>query len=211
MTEENHMPPTIKRRLAALLCITACVAPLGVAQAQDSKNGLRPKDNGALAIAQTDGAVKFDFAWSLERQTGGAVDNLNVARAIANECSNCKATAIAMQIVLAVRSDSVTPVNRAEALNNEARNARAYAFAPQFVRVTDRPARFTGDGRSTLADVRRQLRKLEDQDLTLEQLASAVETQRQRVRSVLAHELVPINGKQPVKTVERDDSSPSDG
>lgn len=206
------MTPSPRRRLAALLCITACAAPLGVAQAQGSgNNGLRPKDNGALAIARTAGADEFDFAWSLERQTGGAVDNVNVARAIATDCTDCKATAIAMQIVLAVRSDSVTPVNRAEALNNQANRARAYAFAPQFVRVTDRPARFTGDGRSTLADVRRQLRRLEGQDLTIGQLAAAVDAQRQRVRDVLAHELVPVSGDRPVHTVERDDSSPKDG
>jgi hypothetical protein len=31
------------------------------------------------------------------------------------------------------------------------------------------------------------------------------------VRSVLAHELIPISGKQQVRTIDRDDSSPSDG
>jgi hypothetical protein len=210
MREEHRMTLSPKRRLAALICVTACAAPFGVAQAQDG-NGLRPKDNGALAVATVDHADEFDFAWSIERQTGGAVDNLNVARAIATECSDCKATAIAMQIVLAVKADSVTPVNRAEALNDEANRAKAYAFAPQFVRVTDRPARFTGDGRATLADVRRQLRRLEGQELTLDQLAAAVEAQRQRVRDVLAHELVAVTGSKRVRTVERDDDAPSDG
>lgn len=208
------MTRSARRRLAALLCISACAAPLGVASADDSgagNNGLRPKDNGALAIATTDGADEFDFAWSIDRQTGGAVDNLNVARAISNECSDCKATAIALQIVLAVRADSVTPTNRAEAINNEARNARAYAFAPQFVRVLSRPARFSGQGRSTLADVRHELRDLEGQDLTLEQLEAAVEAQRRRVREVLATELVPVSGKRPVRTLEREDHSPTDG
>jgi hypothetical protein len=211
MREEHRMPPSPKRRLAALICVTACAAPFGVAQAQEGDDGLRPKDNGALAIAAADHADEFEFAWSIERQTGGAVDHLNAARAIATDCSDCKATAIAMQIVLASRADSVTPVNRAEAFNDEANRAEAYAFAPQFVRVTDRAARFTGEGRATLADVRRELRGLEGQDLTLEQLAAAVETQRQRVRSVLAHELVPVRGSKPVRTVERADDSPSDG
>jgi hypothetical protein len=214
MREERQMTRSARRRLAALLCISACATPLGVASAAGSgagDNGLRPKDNGALAIARTDGADEFDFAWSIERQRGGAVDNLNVARAISNECSNCKATAIALQIVLAVKADSVTPTNRAEAINNEARNARAYAFAPQFVRVLNEPARFTRDGRSTLADVRHELRDLEGQDLTLAQLQAAVEAQRQRVREVLASELVPVSGTRPVRTLERADRAPSDG
>jgi hypothetical protein len=198
-----------RRRLAALICVSALATPLGIAHAQDD-NGLRPKDNGALAIARQDGAKEFEFAWSLERQTGGAVDHLNVARAISDECSNCRATAIAMQIVLAVRAESVTPVNRAEAINNEADHAEAYAFAPQFVRVTNRPARFTGEGRATLADVRRELRSLEERDLPAEELIAAVAAQRKRVREVLDTQLVPIRGDRAVRTLQRRDRAPSD-
>jgi hypothetical protein len=200
---------TQRRRLLGLLAAAACAAPFGVARADDA-NGLRPQDNGALAVARSDGAQDFEFAWSLERQTGGTVDNLNVARAISESCSDCRATAIAMQIVLAVRADTVTPHNRAEAINNEADRAEAYAFAPQFVRVLNRPARFTGKGRATLADVRRELRGLEERHLPIANLAAAVEAQRVRVREVLDEELVPISGTRPVRTVQRRDRAPSD-
>jgi hypothetical protein len=198
-----------RRRLAALVAAVACGAPLPAARAADP-TGLRPQDNGALAVAQADRADEFAFAWSLERQTGGTVDHLNVARAISEDCSDCRATAIAMQIVLAVRADTVTPHNRAEAVNNVANRAEAYAFAPQFVRVLNRPARFTGKGRSTLADVRRDLRALEDRHLPIAELAAAVDAQRARVREVLDEQLVPISGNRPVRTVERRDRAPSD-
>ena len=60
------------------------------------------QDNRAVATTEQDGARVFDFAWSLDRQRGGVVDHSNVANAAAR-CTDCRATAIAFQIVLASR------------------------------------------------------------------------------------------------------------
>lgn len=199
-----------RRRLAALVCACAAASPLGVAAAQGPDQDIRKRDNVALAVAKEDGAKAFDFSWSLERQRG-TVDNLNAAYAMSDQCSDCKATAIAFQVIIAIRSEVVKPHNRAVAVNNEANRSRAYAFAPQVVRVVDRAARFTGEGRSTLADVRNELRALEDRDLTLAQLKEAVDAQQARVIDVVQHELVPISGTRPVRILERRDRSPSDG
>jgi hypothetical protein len=199
-----------RRRLAALLCSCAATAPLGVAAAQSPEQDIRERDNVALAVAKEDGAQEFDFSWSLERQRG-TVDNLNAAYAMSDQCSDCKATAIAFQVVIGIRSEVVKPRNRAVAVNNEANRSRAYAFAPQLVVVVNRAARFTGEGRSTLADVRDELRSLEAQDLTLAQLKAAVDAQQARVVKVLTNELVPVTGQRPVRVLDRYERAPADG
>jgi putative peptide zinc metalloprotease protein len=175
------------RRLAALagLLLTCALAPAG---AQAAPAGLH--DNVATAIVQTDGAAVSDFAWDVERQRGGNVDQLNSARAAA-QCTDCRATAIAFQIVLVSgHADSVTPRNEAVAINRECTRCVAVAEARQFVRVLEAPVRFTGEGRATLADVRRHLRELAGQGLAPADLDAAVEQEEARVLDVLANDVV---------------------
>ena len=87
---------SLRRRIAAGAALLACAAPFGVAQAQDAT---RDKDNIAVATTEQDGARAFDFSYSVEYQRGGVVDHKNVANAAAR-CTDCRATAIAFQIVL---------------------------------------------------------------------------------------------------------------
>jgi hypothetical protein len=84
---------------AALLTILACALPVGGAQAAH-------RDNVALATIEQDGGRAFDFAWDLSTQRGGVVDNANKAHAAAR-CTDCEATAIAFQIVIASNADTV--------------------------------------------------------------------------------------------------------
>ena len=170
----------------------ACAAPLGVAQAQDKQ---RKQDNIAVATTEQDGGNAFDFAWSVRRERGDVVDNKNVANAAAR-CTDCRATSIAFQIVLARGNPSqVTPHNQAVAINDACTRCVVYAGARQFVRVVpEGGARFTGEGRSTLSDVRNDLRALEGQDLTYEELHAAVEEQEARVLQVLVEEVVTYAG-----------------
>jgi putative peptide zinc metalloprotease protein len=177
-------------RLAALLAVVACVAPLGVAQAADAP---RPQDNFALAVAQQDGDSQFDFSWSLFRQRGGDVDSENHARAITS-CASCRAVAIAFQVVLVTgEPGNVVPKNIAEAANLQSDSSLAFAGAKQIVWAVDRPVRFNREGRHELADVRNDIRALEGQDtLTADQLATALDDDRDRVIAVLQNDLVPI-------------------
>ena len=176
----------LRRRLAALLLtVVGCVLPMGSAQATTST------DNSATAIIEVDHGRAFDFAWNLSRQRGdAAVTNWNSATAKAR-CVECRATAIAFQIVLVSGSPSVVvPRNTAEAVNLECTNCTVAAEARQFVRVVPDPVRFTGEGRAILANVRERLSALEVEDLAVDQVHQVVEAQEARVREVLANELV---------------------
>jgi len=168
--------------LAALLAILACALPAGGAQASTG-------ENLAVATIEQDGGRAFDFAWDISAQRGGVVDQANKAHAAAR-CSDCEATAIAFQIVIASNAGSVAPTNEAVALNLECSRCEVVAEARQFVRVLDAPARLTGAGRRELLDVRRTLNALEAQDPPIDQLHQAIEAQEARVRQVLNSELV---------------------
>jgi putative peptide zinc metalloprotease protein len=179
---------TAARSLALLaLLVCACVLP-PVAQAYPTQ---RHEDNVATAVVENDGGRAFDFAFEVLTPRGGAVlDNFNAANAGAR-CTGCRATAIAFQVVLVSGlPDRVEPHNRAVAVNDSCTECVVTAEARQFVRVVDQPVKFTDEGREVLADVRRQLRALEGQDLSVAQIHEVVEAQEARVRAVLADDVV---------------------
>jgi len=173
------------RRWAALFVVLlTCVLPAGSAQAAGT-------ENVATAVTEQDDSHVFDFAWDIDRQRGdGIVDHLNSATAKAR-CMRCGATAIAFQIVLVDGSPTqVAPINQAEAVNLECTECTVAAEARQWVRVFPDPVKFTGEGRATLSDVRRDLAALESQNLPVADLHQAVEAEEARVDQVLANELV---------------------
>jgi hypothetical protein len=176
---------TARRCAVAALTVLACALPAGSAQAA----AYRDHDNLAQATIEQDGGRAFDFAWSISRQRGGTVDQSNKAHAAAR-CTDCEATAIAFQIVLASGADKVAPTNEGVALNLECTRCEVFAAARQFVRVYEKPVRITIAGRRELDDVRATLQALEAQDPPIDQLYQAVEAQEARVRQVLNTELV---------------------
>ena len=180
---------SVRRLLASLAVILAC-APVAGAQADTAGH----HDNVATAITETDGAHVSDFAWGISRQRGGdVVDQLNAAHALAS-CTDCSATAVAFQIVLVSGSPrTVAPRNIAEAINDRCTRCEVAAEARQFVRVVDQPVRFTAEGTRELADVRRDLRALVSEDISLADLHAAVERDEARVKSILNTELVPTS------------------
>ena len=184
---------TLRRRVIAGAALLACAAPFGVAQAQSAAGD---EVNRAVATTVTDGTRAFDFSWSLDRQKGGVVGHQNTANAAAR-CTDCRATAIAFQVVLASRGTTVGTVrNQAVAINDQCTNCVVFAGARQFVRVIAdaNNAAFTDAGRATLSDVRNDLRALEAQDLDVDALTAAVEAQEARVLKVLTEEVVTTSG-----------------
>jgi putative peptide zinc metalloprotease protein len=179
------MTARTRRWTALLLTLAGCALPMASAHAATST------DNSATAIIEVDHGKAFDFAWDVSRQRGDAdVTNWNSATA-KGRCVECRATAIAFQIVLVSGSPSVVvPKNTAEAVNVECTNCTVAAEARQFVRVTQDPVRISWKGRAILADVRQHLRALEAQDLPVDQVHEVVEAQEARVRAVLANQLV---------------------
>jgi hypothetical protein len=176
-------------RLAlALALVLACMPPAG-AQA-----GPPGRDNVASATTETDGSHVSDFAWNLTQQRGGDVDELNSATATA-QCMDCRASAIAFQIVLVSGTpQTLAPHNRAVAVNDQCTRCVVEAEARQFVRVVDQPVRLTAAGREELAGVRQDLRRLTGEDLSPADLHDAVERDEARVQAVLAGDLVPQSG-----------------
>jgi hypothetical protein len=189
----------------AALAVLACAVP-GSATGQEE----RKQDNVAVAVTEQDGARAFDFSWEVIRQRRGAVDSRNVANAAAR-CTDCRATAIAFQVVLAWGDPvEVAPHNQAVAINDQCTRCVVYAGARQFVRVVDGPARFTGEGRSTLADVRSRLRAIEGADLSVDEQIAIVEAQEARVLYVLTHEVVAKGDEGRVMVEDRDDREADD-
>ena len=183
---------TLRRRVIAGVALVACAAPLGVAQAQ---NAAGDEVNRAVATTEQDGGRAFDFSWSLLRQRGGVVNQQNVANSAAR-CTGCRATAIAFQIVLASRDATLgQPHNQAVAISDQCTDCVVYSGAGQFIRiVTNGTPEFTDAGRATLADVRNDLRALEEQDLAIDALDAEVEAQKARVVKVLTDEVVVASG-----------------
>jgi hypothetical protein len=179
------MTALASRALTVAVVVLACVLPFGSAQAADNP------DNVATATIQQDDGHAFDFAWDIYKQNGDdPVLNRNEADASAR-CARCQATAIAFQIVLVHGSPSiVVPQNIAQAVNTGCTACTVAAEARQFVRVSPEPLKITGEGRAVLAHVRRDLAALQGEDLPVDQLDAAVETQASRVRDVLATDLV---------------------
>jgi hypothetical protein len=198
-----------RRLLLLLLAAVAVAAPFPVAAGADDERA-GSGENVATATVTRDGGAAFDTAFSLVRQRGGAVDQLNAARSLAR-CADCRAVSIAFQVVLVSGTpSSLAPVNQAVAVNTECTRCTVYAGARQFVRITDVPVTFTRAGAATLLDVTRRLRALNDRTLTLSQLAAAVEAQEARVLQVLDTELVPAEGGGGPGDVRGDDRQADD-
>jgi hypothetical protein len=192
--------PVFRRRLTALVAGVSCIgfsgAGIGVAIAQDPQPPTpREQDNYAISQVSTDGAQDWQFEWDLWReQVGDTLDNQNLAWA-QTSCANCRSTAIAFQIVLAVGKPSkIVPENVALAYNDHSDSSVSYADARQFVRIYTKPVRIRAAGRAVLADVRRDIRGLEDDGLNPVQLDAALDVQRDRVLKVLNEQVVQVGG-----------------
>ena len=88
---------------------------------------------------------------------------------------------------------TVTPQNVAIALNENCTSCLTAAFAYQFIIAGSEPMRLTKEGEKRLKALRKRLRDLESQPLTIEQLAAELDRAAQEVRDVLATELVPAS------------------
>jgi putative peptide zinc metalloprotease protein len=176
------------RRLTLVLIALALAVGFGAARPAEASAG---GDNAAVAINTKDGSSLFRFAFKISRVGGDIVDNANAAVAFSS-CESCRTTAIAIQIVLVTGSPStVTPQNVALAVNDQCTLCQTFASAYQFVIGTDGPVKFTSDGRKELAAIKRDIRALKDEDLSPAELDQRVAAIVDRLRVVLANELVP--------------------
>ena len=179
----------MNRKLALLLAaLAAAVGAPGVAQAQTGGDD----DNYAVAVNTKDGSDLFRFAFSLRKVLGEVVDNENAAVAYAS-CTECRTTAIAVQIVFVVGSpETVTPVNLAVAYNDGCTLCQTFATAFQFVvGIEDETGGLTGRGQKELREVLKELRSLKKDDYTLEEFHRRTQALAARIREILRTEVVP--------------------
>jgi putative peptide zinc metalloprotease protein len=165
----------------------------------------------AIAVNTKDGASLFDFAFQVRKTMKDAVEHTNAAVAYAS-CTECSTVAISFQVVLAGGDpDSVTPTNIAVALNEECASCVTAAFAYQFVIAGDGLLLLTGEGQRRLAQLRQDLRALEDADLTIEQLQAQLDSAADEIRDVLATELVSDPRRREEDEEEVDEDPEADG
>jgi putative peptide zinc metalloprotease protein len=182
--------------ITLLASVAFALAQAGAARADDDDApDERPQDNAAIAINTEDGSSLFRLAFEIRRVAGDIVDHQNVALAW-SQCQSCRTTAIAIQIVLVEGSPSVvTPVNVAVAVNTNCNLCQTFATAYQFVVGTNGPVEFTKEGKRELARIYKELRKLRKEDLTPAELDARVKALMERVKRVLAEELVPARDR----------------
>lgn len=127
------------RAFATLLLVALFATVLGArpASADNGPDGERStttiNNNIAEAIATDDGSSVFRLAFSIQKTSSDVVDPGNLALAY-SKCTDCRALAMAVQIVFVEGSPSTfTPENAAVAVNDHCTGCRTAALAYQIV------------------------------------------------------------------------------
>jgi putative peptide zinc metalloprotease protein len=175
-------------RYRLVLLLLALVAAFGPGQAfADSGSG---GANSAIAINTKDGSNLFDLAFAIRHVMGDSVEQENAAVAYAS-CTSCQTTAIAIEIVL-VEGDptTVSPTNLSLAVNESCNLCDTFASAYQFVISTGGPVHFTEDGLRELHQIRKEIDDWGKQGLSNEQIRALLPDVIDRIKQVLATQLV---------------------
>lgn len=136
------------------------------------------------------------MAFGLRENGSDVVDESNTATAYGN-CDDCRAIAIAFQVVIVQgKPSTVRPLNLALAVNEGCSGCSALAIAHQFVVGKGEPARITDKGRQQLAAVAAELLRLERSytRYTNAEIESRANASAVKVRAILKAELVAIDG-----------------
>jgi putative peptide zinc metalloprotease protein len=178
----------MRRRLALLALALAAFLPVGIAHADPGCQG----DNCAIAINQTDNSSVFDFAFAVKHVLGDVVDQGNGAVAYSS-CNSCQTTAIAIEIVLVEGDPStIAPQNVAVAANADCNLCDTLASAYQFVITTGGPVRFTNEGKHELHEIRKEIESWGKRGLSNDQIRALLPGVIDRLKNVLATQLVPV-------------------
>jgi putative peptide zinc metalloprotease protein len=149
------------------------------------------QDNSAVAINTKDDSSLFQLAFSIKEVGGEVVDQTNQAVAYSN-CQECQTVAIAIQVLIVTTEspDVVMPTNLAVAVNENCDTCTTMALAYQFV-LGGQGLELTKRGERQLREIRRELERLGRKGLSAEEIRTRTEALVERLRHVLATELVP--------------------
>jgi putative peptide zinc metalloprotease protein len=173
------------RRLTTILAALALALGLAVGAPASAH-----ADNSAVTINTKDGSSVFKFAFAIRHVMGDVVDETNSAVSYAS-CTDCTTTAIAIEIVLVDGSPSTfTPTNQAIAINYQCNLCNTFAAAYQFVIQGTGPMHFTADALKQMEEIRKAIRRLQDQTLSPFELQAALDPLIAQLKDVLATGLV---------------------
>jgi putative peptide zinc metalloprotease protein len=193
----------MRRRLVLLLLALAAVFGPGQALADGGSGGA----NSAIAINTKDNSSLFDLAFAIRHVMGDTVDQQNAAVAYAS-CNSCQTTAIAIEIVLVEGSPTtVSPTNVALSENVSCTLCDTFATAYQFVIGTNGPVHFSEDGLRELHAIRQEIESWGKQGLSNEQIQALLPEVIDRLKTVLATQLVPDGNAQPHQNDESSQST----
>jgi putative peptide zinc metalloprotease protein len=184
----------MKSRL--LILLVAALVSVGLSAARPEPVSA---DSAAISVNTKDGTTVFKVAFAIRHVMSDVVDETNAAVAY-NSCNDCAAVAIAFEIVL-IESDAsvISPTNIAIAFNENCTTCVAVAEAYQFVLGTGGLVHFDAEGNRILAELRRRLHALRNEDLTIDQLQVILDDISARIADVLANHLVSVGPSQPLE------------
>jgi putative peptide zinc metalloprotease protein len=172
------------KRLVPIL-VAACLFVGGPAFA-----GSTAPDNSVVVVNTMDNTQKAKSGFKIERVSGDTVDEQNAAWA-ESSCNDCRAVAVATQVLLAGDNPSnVTPKNYAFAVNDQCTNCETLAEAYQFVIFTDGPVYFTQQGSDEITQIRHDMRDAAHSDASLDDIRARLDSDASELQTVLQEQLV---------------------
>jgi hypothetical protein len=176
--------PTVRRRLALISTIAACVAAPAIAWAGGP-------DNIVKVTVPDDGQAVQRAGVRVSQTSSDTVDSTNLAQAYAHDCTGCEAVAVAFQAVVATgRPHTITPQNLAIALNQNCSHCRSFAYAYQYFVQADKPVRFTRDERAEFRQVNERADELVHAGLPYPELDARLHQLAQEFRADVDRALV---------------------
>ncbi len=190
--------------LSGGLAVARAVDGTPAASSSDTGGGSTGGNNVAGAVNTTDGKTVYAIKLKVVQTSAETVSPTNAAVAVNQGCTGCSTVAIAFEAVIVTGSPSTfTPTNLAIAYNQDCSGCTAFADAYQQVVQTSTRVRITHKGRKQIAAIRKDLKDLKKQDLTLDQIRQRVAADEEAFAAVLRTEIVPVGH---VK-----DAAPADG
>lgn len=151
-------PP--ERRLRRCVGLVGVVLAVGWGAIAPAGAEGRTVTNDVSVAVDHDGQTGARAALRVARSSADSVSAVNGAHAYAR-CADCRAVAVAFQVVLASRASAdVTADNAAVAVNDGCERCETVAIAYQFVVVSPGRLQLTPTGRGRLAAVRAELLRL---------------------------------------------------
>ncbi len=174
-------------------------AASSAAPAEEPGGGPSGGTNAAVATGGKDGRTVYAIRLKIVKTSSDTVAPTNAAIAVNEGCTGCSTVAIAFEGVLVTGSPTdFEPTNLALAANIDCSGCTAFADAYQQVVQTSTRVRISKDGRREVARIRKDLKDLTRQDLTLDEIRARVAADEQAFAAVLRDQLVPVgNVKDP--------------